>query len=174
MTLLTFLVWNDPLRLAGALMMWCLVIFWVAIGGSIIFLSRKKFWNFYSKITWPFWIKFAVFATIFALIEEGVAVAITNLFYPTTQGEIMLTASTNYLEVVTKHSVVVLLPIFIIFGFVIKHFRLTPNKAFIVFGIIGVLAEMTIGGLFSLLMFSLWIFVYGLMVYLPSYSEYRN
>ncbi|KKR69619.1 MAG: hypothetical protein UU10_C0009G0001, partial [Parcubacteria group bacterium GW2011_GWF1_40_6] len=78
------------------------------------------------------------------------------------------TASTNYWEVVSQHSVVAFIPIFIIFSIFIKFFKLSPQKSFLYFGIIGTLTEVSIGGLTSLLQFAMWILVYGLIVYLPS------
>ena len=80
----------------------------------------------------------------------------------------MLTASTNYWEVISQHSVVIFIPILVIFSLFIKFFKLNPQKSFLYFGIIGTLAEISIGGVMSLLEFAMWIFVYGLMVYLPS------
>jgi len=167
-SVLTFFVRDDLLKLTAVKMLWCLIIFWIFLGGSLIYLFRNLFWRYYLKITWPFWIKFTVFATIFFLIEEFIAVSINNYFYPITKGAVMLTASTNYWEVVSQHSVVVFVPIFIIFSLFIKFFKLSPQKSFLCFGIIGTLAEVSIGGLTSLLQFAMWILVYGLIVYLPS------
>ncbi len=167
-SVLTFLIQDNLLQLTAVKMLWCLIIFWVFLCGSIIYFSRNLFWKYYLKITWPFWIKFTTFATLFFLIEEAIATAINYYFYPITKGMVMLTASTNYLEVIMKHSVFVFIPIFIIFSIFIKSFKLNPTKSFLYFGIVGTLAEISIGGLTSLLQFAMWIFVYGLIVYLPS------
>ena len=167
-SVLTFLVRDNMLQLTAVKMLWCLIIFWVFVCGSLIYLFRNLFWKYYLKISWPFSIRFTVFATIFFLIEEFMAVSINNYFYPVTKGVVMLTASTNYWEVVSQHSVVIFIPILIIFSLFIKFFKLNPQKSFLYFGIIGTLAEISIGGVMSLLEFAMWIFVYGLMVYLPS------
>jgi hypothetical protein len=110
----------------------------------------------------------------FALLEEAVAVGINNFYYPVTQGVGMLTASTNYWEVVSRHSVIAFLPLFVIFGIYVGKFRPTHSKVFLGFGIAGVLAEATIGGMLSILQAGMWILVYGLMVYLPAYASERN
>lgn len=165
---LSLLVWNNPVKFVAVKMLWSLTVLWVFLGGSLMYLLRNIFVKFYSKIKWPFWLKFTFFATLFSLIEEAIAVSVNNYF---SGGQAILTASTDYWEVVSHHSVVILIPIFFIFSFFVKKFNFTPYKSFLYFGIIGVLAEFSIGGILSLFEFSLWIFVYGLIVYLPSHLD---
>ena len=49
------------------------------------------------------------------------------------------------------------------------RWRFTPFAVFVLFGITGTLAEASAFGLQSLANFGLWIFVYGLMVWLPAH-----
>ena len=166
---LTLLVLNDPVKLISVLELWSLIFFWVFLCGSLMYFLRNTFTKYYSRIRLPIWIKFTVFSTTFALIEEAIAVSINNYFYQS--GVHGLTASTNYWEVISKHSIIALLPVFLIFSFYIQKFKPSPYKAFLYFGVIGTLAETTIGGFLSLLQFGMWIFVYGLMIYLPAHQN---
>jgi hypothetical protein len=89
------------------------------------------------------------------LVEELIAVSINNYFSPLTAGAVKLTASTNYWEVVSRHSVIVLVPILLIVGLLVQKYKWSQFKTFIIFGIIGTLAESTINGLFGFLSFGL-------------------
>ncbi|MGH7870208.1 MAG: hypothetical protein ACREP9_21845, partial [Candidatus Dormibacteraceae bacterium] len=51
----------------------------------------------------------------------------------------------------------------------LARYRFRPGAVFLLFGANGVLAELLIGGN-ALAMAPFWIFVYGLMVFLPAYS----
>lgn len=162
---------DDPVIHVAVDMLWFLALGWVLICGSIMYLLQDKFYALYVKIKWPFWLKFTVFALLFSMVEEAVAVTINNVLSPRSGGIAKLTVSTDYLEVVTQHSIVALLPLFIIFGLLIPKFKLTQFQTFLLFGLVGVLAEYTVTGGIALVLFSLWIFVYGLMVYLPARYE---
>jgi hypothetical protein len=171
MLVLDFTDKDDRIIHVAVDMLWYLILFWVVIGGTTMYILRHKFYNFYAKIRWPFWLKFTLFSTLLAMLEEFIAVSINNKLSPLTGGQAKLTASTNYWEVVSQHSVVAFIPLFMIFGFLINKYKWTQFKTFLTFGIVGVLAEYTVSEAFSFIMFSLWIFVYGLMVYLPSRND---
>ncbi len=57
-------------------------------------------------------LKFIVFATLLALTEEAITTTMTNLapLFGVKVGEAYITASTNYLDVVALHSVVMFVP----------------------------------------------------------------
>ena len=87
--------------------------------------------------------------------------------------EVFITASPNYIEVVTKHSVIVFIPWFIAWGFILRKYTIHPNDVMVLFGITGVLAESLSFGLQNLLQFGFWIIIYGLMIYLPAFLVYN-
>lgn len=111
-----------------------------------------------------------MFATILALIEEVITTTMTNLapLFGVKMGEAYITASTNYFEVVLLHSVIVFIPMFIVWAWMLSRYDFSPIAVFVLFGITGNFAEMgpNLDNLFA----GFWIFVYGLMVYLPAYT----
>jgi hypothetical protein len=112
---------------------------------------------------------FVLFATLLALLEEVVTTTLTNLAPVFGSAQAFITASRNYLEVVIWHSVIVIAPMFVVWAWLLARFRFSPGSVFLLFGINGVLAELLIGGP-ALLMAPFWIFVYGLMIFLPAYG----
>jgi uncharacterized membrane protein YhdT len=58
---------------------------------------------------------------------------------------------------------------FIAWALLLHWIDFPPNHVFLLFGINGILAEASLSAQASS-EFALWIFVYGLMVYLPAYS----
>jgi hypothetical protein len=65
------------------------------------------------------------------------------------------------------HSVVIFVPFFIGWALILSRYDFSPFAVFVLFGLTGTLAEMSFGPQ-HLLEFGLWMFVYGLMVYLPA------
>jgi hypothetical protein len=103
-------------------------------------------------------------------LEEAITTTMTNLapLFGVPVGSAFITASTNYLDVVMLHSVVVFIPMFVAWQWLLGRWRFTPFQVFVLFGITGTLAECTFG-FEHLREFGMWIFVYGLMVWLPAY-----
>ncbi len=60
------------------------------------------------------------------------------------------------------------IPLFVGWAVILSRYDFSPFAVFLVFGLTRTLAETTFGPQ-HLLEFGLWIFVYGLMVYLPAY-----
>jgi len=100
-----------------------LALVWVVLGGGVQLLLRRKL----LRATAPAgdsdpaaaktWIatRFALSATAMVLVEEAIATTMTNLAEPVwgvSPKKAFITASTNYLEVVLLHSVVVFVPMF--------------------------------------------------------------
>src|SRR5262249_27964594 len=85
-------------------------------------------------------------------------------------GQAYITASGNYLDVILFHSVIVFVPMFIAWAWLLSRYQIIPNAAFLCFGVTGVVAESISFGLQNFLNLGFWGFVYGLMVYLPVYS----
>ncbi len=168
---------NDSVGLAGMRMVWGLIILWVCIGGSVMYHFREHVRALVIAWKLPWQIKFVIFATILALFEEAVTVAMTNLgtFFGDTTGKAFITASTNYFDVILFHSVIVFIPFFITTASLLRRFQFSAFSIFIFFGIVGTLAEaLYAGSVAHIALFYQWIFVYGLMVYLPAYSIPRD
>ncbi len=160
---------------AGAIMLMAatLALVWNVIGGAVMYLARKPVRELVSKSRLGRGATFVLFATLLALLEEGVTTTLTNLAPVFGNAQGFITASRNYLEVVVWHSVIVIAPMFMVWSWLLARFSFSPGCVFLLFGINGVLAELLIGGP-ALLMAPFWIFVYGLMIFLPAYSFPTN
>ncbi len=148
-----------------------LIIVWVVLGGL---LQRKLLATYYTKLTTPSTspvIYFTIFATLLACLEEMVTVSLTNLalLFGVNVGQAYITASTNYFDVIFLHSVIVFVPMFVTLGFILKRYDISPFKALILWGVVGVFAEVMAGGSQAFSSAPSWIFIYGLMVYLPAH-----
>lgn len=132
---------------------------------------RDPIRNFILKIPLSWKTKFVVFCTLLALLEEGIATIMTNLapIFGVVVGEAYITLTGNYLDLVLGHSVIMLVPIFIAWAFLLGRYDFKPNQVFLLFGFTGVLIEMIFGGPQHILEAGMWVLVYGLMVYLPAY-----
>ena len=107
-----------------------------------------------------------------ALVEEAITTTMTNLapVFGVKVGQAYITASTNYLDVILGHSVIVFVPMFVAWAWLLSWYDFRPAKVMLLFGLTGTLAEAGTFGLGHLAEVGLWVFVYGLMVYLPAYS----
>ena len=151
------------------LMAAALALVWNVIGGAVMYLVRQPVRELVRKSRLSRGATFVLFATLLALLEEVVTTTLTNLAPVFGSAQAFITASRNYLEVVVWHSVIVIAPMFIVWPRFLARFRFSPGSVFLLFGINGVLAELLIGGP-ALLMAPFWIFVYGLMIFLPAYG----
>jgi hypothetical protein len=150
-----------------------LIVLWVLVGGALMYSQRDRIARVVRGIRLPSALKFVVFATVLALIEEAITTTLTNLapLFGVKVGEAYITASADYLDVVLHHSVIVFVPLFICWAWLLSRYPFTAFHAFVLFGITGTLAEVSFGGLQQLPAFGMWCFVYGLMVWLPAYSS---
>ena len=82
-------------------------------------------------------------------------------------GEVYITASANYLDVVLGHSVIVIAPAFLAWVVLLGRYRFPPVAVLLLFGITGTLMEM-VGDPRQAAQAGMWILVYGLMAYLPA------
>ncbi|HWR26766.1 MAG TPA: hypothetical protein VN316_02705 [candidate division Zixibacteria bacterium] len=175
-TLLTISAWNDPRSKAITGMIWGLILLWIFFAGGFMFIFRDRIKHIVSPIQVEWKTKFILMCTILALIEEAITTTMTNLapFFGVNMGEAYITASANYLDVVTFHSVVVFVPMFISWAWLLNRYDFRPFSVFLLFGITGTIAETISFGIMALFMFWQWIFVYGLMVYIPAYCIPEN
>ncbi len=157
-------------------MAWGLFLLWVIMGGALMLRYRDRIRQRVLSIgiNWQF--KFVIFATVLALLEELITTAMTNLapFFGVKMGEAFITASSNYFEVIFFHSVIVFIPMFMGWTWLLGRYDFSPNAVFILFGVTGTFAEWIAFGPGTPISFAFWLFVYGLMVYLPTYSLPSN
>ena len=145
-------------------------LIWVIVGGALMIRFREPIKDFLQRIPLPWWVKFPVFCIVLALLEEGVTVTMTNLapFFGAEIGAAYITASANYLHTVLFHSVIVFIPMFLVWTLILRYFDFPPAQVFLLFGLTGSLAEMSMSP--TNILGGFWFFVYGLMIYLPAYS----
>ncbi len=149
-----------------------LLLIWVFGIGSIQHHYRDKFAaRYFTNLRYPR-LTFVGFATLFALAEELIAVLLTNNapLFGAAMGTAYITASANYIDVVTHHSVIVFLPMFGVLSWLVTTYNFSVRSIFLAFGIIGIFAEVIFGGPMQFINGGFWILVYGLMVYLPAYG----
>jgi hypothetical protein len=151
------------------LMAAALALVWNVVGGAVMLLVRNPARKLVSKSRLSRGATFVLFATLLALLEEGVTTTLTNLAPLFGNAQAFITASRNFLEVVVWHSVIVIAPMFVVWSWLLARLSFSPASVFLLFGFNGVLAELLIGGP-ALVMAPFWVFVYGLMIYLPAYS----
>ncbi len=149
----------------------CLVLFWNILGGTVMYLSRDRVRRFVLDLPGRWSVKFVVFCVLLALAEEAITTRLTNMapFFGVPMGTAYVTASANYLDVVCFHSVIVFVPWFIGWAWMLSRWDFHPTFVFLLFGLTGTFAETgflpgKIGEI------GMWVFVYGLMIYLPAYS----
>jgi len=147
-----------------------LILFWIVIGGTLMYRFREPISHWVRDIPLNWRIKFILFATALALLEEAVTVAMTNLapVFGSQIGKAFITASASYLHTVLFHSVIVFIPMFIAWSFLLGRYDFNPKQVFLLFGLVGSLAEMSMQP--SNIFGGFWFFVYGLMVFLPACS----
>ncbi len=168
---------GDSTAYAMVRMAWCLIIVWVVLGGGAMYLFRNRVRAFLRAVSFPWQVTFVLSATALALLEEVVTVTLTNLApaFGVRVGQAFITASTNYFDVVLFHSVIVFIPMFIAWSLLLTRYDFKPFAVFFLFGAMGIVGEATIVGPASALAGAvMWIFVYGLMVYLPAYAIPEN
>jgi hypothetical protein len=149
-----------------------LVLFWILLGGTLMWTQRNRVRIFITGLRLPPSLTFILFCTLLALTEEAVTVSMTNLapLFGVPLGAAYITASANYFDVVGLHSVVVFVPMFICWAWMLSRWDFRPAEVFLLFGLTGFLAEAQFAGTFNLAQAPFWIFVYGLMVWLPATS----
>ena len=145
-----------------------MILLWIIVGGSLTPFLKKRLVPWLAAIPIDWRLRFVILSTIMALIEEVITTSMTNLapVFGTTPEEAHITASTNYFTVVCFHSVVVIAPMFVAWAWMLSRWNFSPLKVLLLFGITGSLAEASLN--WTSLIGGFWVFVYGLMVYLPA------
>jgi len=170
-SVVTLVTWRDDRMRAVLGMGWGLILLWIGLGGGLMHRFREPIRAAVLRLPLNWKWKFVLFATALALVEEAITTTMTNLapLFGVQVGEAYITASANYLDVVALHSVVMFVPLFVGWALILWRYDFSPFAVFVLFGLTGTVMETNFGTR-NPLEFGLWIFVYGLMVYLPAYS----
>lgn len=171
-SLVLAVTWNSRIAHAVTSMGTGLIALWIFLCGSLMFVFRDPIKNFVLQIRLNWQVKFVLFAILLAMLEEAVTTTMTNVAprFGAKIGEAYITASSNYLDVILHHSVIVFVPWFIAWAWILKRYDFSPFWVFLLTGLNGLLAESLTFGWRHLSEFGLWIFVYGLMTFLPAYT----
>jgi hypothetical protein len=170
--LVIFTLFLGPNSRAVMLMATGLMVLWIILGGTLMFRFREPIRGFMLMIRLNWAVKFILFCILLALLEEAITVFMTNLapLFGVPIGAAYITASTNYFDVVMFHSVMVFIPMFIVWAFLLSRWSFSHTSVFLLFGMTGFLSEAIFAGTFDLARAPFWIFIYGLMIWLPAYS----
>jgi hypothetical protein len=162
---------HDPVVRAVLRMTMGVCIFWILGAGLASLALREPATRWFQRRERWWQGIFILGATGLALVEEAVTTTMTNLapLWGVSSHKAMITASGNYLDVVLLHSVIVFIPMFVAWSWLLRRYAFPPAMVFLLFGTTGVLAE---GGTFGFnpVEIGFWIYVYGLMVFLPAYA----
>jgi hypothetical protein len=147
-----------------------LILLWILMTGGLIVKFQHRIIPWMQGLRGDWRIKFVVMSTALLLWEEAITTAMTNLapLFGVRIGQAYITASSNYFDVIFFHSVIVIAPMYIGWAILLSRYDFTPAEVFLLFGITGTLAEASFGGMVQIGAFGFWIFVYGLMVWLPA------
>ena len=168
---------GDPIVRATLGMVLGLNLIWTVFLGLLMWKYRVALRNkFHESLSSHLTITFIVLSTLMSMIEEAVTVGMTNTASPiwgVSPNEAHITASTNYWVVISQHSVIVFIPLFITWGLALKKYNFHPVWVYVLFGLTGSVAEIFTFGQTPIIVLQ-WINVYGLMVFLPSYLTYTE
>jgi hypothetical protein len=160
----------DPDHRAIIRMAIGLILVWCVMGGLAMYRLQDGFVAWATRIPLGWRTRFVVLCIIFAMLEEAVTTSLTNMA-PLLGGvtdAARITASKNYLEVVLKHSVIAFIPLFLCWAWLLSLYDFRPVEVLFLFGLNGTLAETITFGPQNLIQVGMWVWVYGLMAYLPS------
>ncbi len=162
--------WRNPVHRAVIGMAWGLIVLWIGGCGLAMWRWRHLWCGLAARVRLPWMLKFVLGCTLLALTEEAITTLMTNCapLFGVPIGKAYITASANYFDVVLYHSVVVFVPLFIGWAVMLLFWKFSPFAVFVLFGITGMLCETIAFGPQNLGNFGFWMFVYGLMVWLPA------
>jgi len=164
--------WRSPTHRAVIFMAVGMIFLWIAVCGTLMVRFRDPISNWVLSIRLDWRVKFVLFCTILAMIEEAITTTMTNCapLFGVRIGQAYITASANYFDVICLHSVIIFVSLFVGWAAILKRFDFKPFAVYVLFGITGTLAETQFGGLQHILEYAMWSYVYGLMIWLPARS----
>jgi hypothetical protein len=147
-----------------------LILIWCVLGGTLMLRFRDRFVAWATRIPLGWRTLFVLLCIAFAMLEEAVTTSLTNLapLFGGVTDAARITASRNYLEVVFLNSVIAFIPMFVCWGWLLSRYNFRPAEVLLLFGLNGTLAETLSFGPQNLLQVGMWVWVYGLMAYLPA------
>lgn len=165
---------RDPDGHAVVLVGLGLIIIWCMLGGTLMFSFRGRFVRWVASIRVDWRVRFVALSTVMALVEEAVTTALTNAgpLLGGTRQAARITLSANYFEVIS-HSVLAFIPWFVCWAWLLHRYDFRALEVMLLFGLTGAIAEATLDsslGIADLGGVGMWVFVYGLMVYLPAHT----
>jgi hypothetical protein len=170
--LTVFILSNDPDPDHRAIIKMAvgLILIWCVLGGLVMWARRDRFVRWAIRIPLGWRTRFVLLCIAFAMLEEAVTTGLTNMA-PLLGGvtdAARITVSKNYFEVVFTNSVIVFVPLFLCWGWLLSRYDFRPIEVLFLFGLNGTLAETITFGPQNLIQIGMWVFVYGLMTYLPA------
>lgn len=167
--------WHDRVSRAIVWMAILLLTVWVMIFGFVSWRFGQRIGDYVREATRsriPWQATFVGFCVGLALVEEAITTTLTNLAgaLGDPSGKAAITASRNYFVVVATHSVVVFVPMFCAWAWLLTRFDFSPFAVLLLFGVCGLFGEVIAFGPQNLVSAGFWILVYGLMVYVPTLS----
>ena len=147
-----------------------LIATWIGVGGLLQWWLRDRARGSLAGVRGDWRVKFVLLATALALMEEAITTSLTNLSTAlgSTPASAHITASTNYLYVIGFSSVVILVPEFVAWAFLLSRFDFRPFEVFLLYGLTGSIGEGSLA--FANAFLAFWIPLYGLFVFLPAYT----
>ena len=151
-------------------MMLGLYLLWIITGGVLQWRLTPYALRIAERYRDSWRLRFFLLCVAMAMMEEAVTTLMTNIapIFGVRVGEVYITASANYWDVVLGHSLIVIVPTFLAWTWLLSRYRFSPTAALLLFGCTGTLMEMVYGGPGQAVQAGMWILVYGLMVYLPA------
>lgn len=161
----------DPNAKVATKMMFSAIILWVLFIGLLMRRYREPIKLRIQKINISEKLKFILFATFLACIEEAITCLMTNLapVLGGSWGVQGITNTTNYFHLIFLHSVVTFVPAFVVWAFLLERYAFNTSQVFLLYGLTGTVCEAVFVRPDAILA-GYWILIYGLMVYLPAYS----
>jgi ABC-type glycerol-3-phosphate transport system permease component len=130
---ITVVTRQNPRVRASVGMGWGLILIWIVLLGYLMYRFREPIRVAVSGIRLDWRVKFVLFATGLALVEEAITTTMTNLapLFGVKIGEAYITASTNYLDVIALHSVMIFVPMFVGWAFILWRYDFSPFAVFL-------------------------------------------
>jgi len=147
-----------------------LILVWIALGGTLMWLVRKRFVALMARVKIHWAVKFVLLCIAMALLEEAVTTSLTNLgpSFGAVTDAAHCTASKNYFKVVCTNSVIIFVPQFMCWAFLLWFLDFAPVEVMLLYGLTGWIMEGLHSGPGNWLAVGMWTYVYGLMVWLPA------
>jgi hypothetical protein len=147
-----------------------LILIWCVLGGLVMWGLRERFVRWATRIPLGWRVRFVLLCIALAMLEEAVTTSLTNMapLLGAVTDAARITVSKNYFVVVFTNSVIVFVPLFLCWGWLLSRYDFRPIEVLLLFGLNGTLAETLAFGPQNLIQVGMWVWVYGLMAYLPA------